>query len=175
MIDPDYVQSMAAYNGWQNKNLYDAADSLSDADRRADRGAFFGSIHATLSHLLWGDLRWMSRFADIEPPIQPNIPASVNECADWEELKARRLAADQAIIGWAAELSPEDLAGDLTWYSGAAGRDETRPLAMLITHFFNHQTHHRGQVHAMLTAAGAKPDDTDLFLMPAEKWSLASD
>ena len=170
MITPDYVQSMAAYNSWQNENLYAAADDLSEAERRADKGAFFGSIHATLSHLLWGDLRWMSRFADVAPPNQPNIPASVDECDDWRELKTRRITADKAIIDWAAGLSSEDLAGDLTWYSGAAGRDETRPLAMLITHFFNHQTHHRGQVHCLLTASGAKTDDTDLFLMPAENW-----
>ena len=170
MITPDYVKSMAAYNHWQNENLYKAADSLADGDRRANKGAFFGSIHATLCHLLWGDLRWMSRFADVALPNQPNIPTSVNECDGWSELKSRRLNADKAIIGWAADLSPVDLAGDLTWYSGAAGRDETRPLAMLITHFFNHQTHHRGQVHCLLTASGAKPDDTDLFLMPAENW-----
>ena len=170
MIGPAYVQSMAAYNAWQNENLYGAADGLSDADRRADRGAFFGSIHATLSHLLWGDLRWMSRFADVAPPKQPNIPASVDECDDWNELKTRRIAADKDIIGWATDLTREDLAGTLTWYSGAAGRDETRPLAMLITHFLNHQTHHRGQIHCMLTAAGARPGDTDLFLMPEENW-----
>jgi uncharacterized damage-inducible protein DinB len=161
---------MAAYNAWQNENLYCAADTLGDADRRADKGAFFGSIHATLSHLLWGDLRWMNRFADVPAPNQPNIPASVDECDDWEEMKSRRIAADQAIVDWAAGLTDNDLAGDLTWYSGAAGRDETRPLAMLITHFFNHQTHHRGQIHCLLTSLGAKPNDTDLFLMPAEKW-----
>ena len=85
-------------------------------------------------------------------------------------MKTRRIAADKDIIGWATDLTQEDLAGTLTWYSGAAGRDETRPLAMLITHFLNHQTHHRGQVHCLLTAAGARPDDTDLFLMPEERW-----
>jgi uncharacterized damage-inducible protein DinB len=170
MITPAYVQSVAAYNRWQNVNLYGAADTLSDEDRRADKGAFFGSLHATLSHLLWGDLRWMSRFAGLAPPNQPNIPASVDECDDWDELKSRRITADTDIVDWAAGLSAQDLAGNLTWYSGAAGRDETKPLAMLIAHFFNHQTHHRGQVHCLLTAAGAKPGDTDLFLMPEENW-----
>jgi uncharacterized damage-inducible protein DinB len=170
MIKPEFVRSMAAYNGWQNDNLYSAADTLSDSDRRADRGAFFGSIHATFNHLLWGDLRWMSRFADVAPPEQGSIPASVNECEDWDTLKSRRADANQAIIHWADGLSDDDLAGDLTWYSGAAGRDETRPLALLITHFFNHQTHHRGQIHAMLTAAGARPGDTDLFIMPEDLW-----
>lgn len=170
MIGPDFVKTMAAYNRWQNENLFTAADTLSESDRRANRGAFFGSIHATLNHLLWGDGRWMSRFADTPPPNQPNIPASVNECDDWAELKSRRREMDGMIVTWAAGLSAEDLAGTLTWYSGAAGRDETKDLAMLVGHFFNHQTHHRGQVHAMLTAAGATPADTDLFIMPDDLW-----
>ena len=170
MIGPEFVRTMAAYNQWQNENLYGAADTLSDADRRADRGAFFGSIHATLNHLLWGDGRWMSRFASTPSPNQPNIPTSVDECEDWEELKARRIDMDQKIVAWSAGLSDNDLAGTLTWYSGAAGRDETKKLAMLVAHFLNHQTHHRGQVHAMLTAAGATPGDTDLFIMPDNLW-----
>ena len=63
MIDVHYVRCMARYNRWQNENLYGAADTLSDAERRGDRGAFFGSIHATLNHLLWADRIWMSRLA----------------------------------------------------------------------------------------------------------------
>ena len=73
---------------------------------------------------------------------------------------------DKAITAWADQVSADWLASDLSWYSGAAGRDMVSPVWFCVTHFFNHQTHHRGQVHAMLTAAGAKPDDTDLFLMP---------
>lgn len=76
MIEINHVKTMAAYNCWQNENIYRAADSVPDGERRADKGAFFGSIHATLSHLLWGDLRWMSRFADVAPPVQTSIPAS---------------------------------------------------------------------------------------------------
>ncbi|MBT5050632.1 MAG: damage-inducible protein DinB, partial [Rhodospirillaceae bacterium] len=81
-----------------------------------------------------------------------------------------RIDMDQKIVAWSAGLSDNDLAGTLTWYSGAAGRDETKKLAMLVAHFLNHQTHHRGQVHAMLTAAGATPGDTDLFIMPDNLW-----
>ena len=170
MIDPDHVRTMAAYNQWQNENLYTAADALSDEERKSNKGAFFGSIHATLSHLLWGDLRWMNRFAGVAPPNQTNIPTSVNECEDWKELKVRRAKADTDIIGWAANLTFEKLEGTLTWYSGSAGKDETKSLALLIAHFFNHQTHHRGQVHCLLTTAGAMPGATDLFLMPDEFW-----
>jgi len=171
MIGPEHVQTMAAYNCWQNNSLYHAADGLSEADRQADRGAFFGSIEATLNHLLWADRVWMSRFAGLPRPVALNIPASVNECANWETLKQQRAAFDDEIVLWAAGLSSDDLAADLSWHSGAAGRDITKPLWLLVTHFFNHQTHHRGQVHCMLTALGATPEDTDLFLMPAEYWS----
>ena len=68
MIDPAYVQRMARYNRWQNANLYGVADTLPDEERRRERGAFFGSIHKTLSHLLWGDQVWMSRFTDVQRP-----------------------------------------------------------------------------------------------------------
>ena len=72
---------------------------------------------------------------------------------------------DARITDWSGRLSPEWLAGDLTWISGAAGREVTRPIALLVTHFFNHQIHHRGQAHALLTAAGEDTGDTDLFLV----------
>lgn len=164
MIDAEFVRVMARYNEWQNRNLYDAADGLSDVDRRRDRGAFFGSIHATLCHLLWGDGMWMHRFAGLPKPDGP-ISGSVDMVGDWSELRAARADMDAAILSWAKTLSSDWLVGDLTWYSGAAGRDLSRPKATLVTHFFNHQTHHRGQVHAMLTAAGARPGDTDLMLL----------
>lgn len=167
MITPEWCQMMARYNAWQNRSLLGAADGLSEDDRRADRGAFWGSIHATLSHILWGDLIWMSRFADWEEP--PNgITGSTDAFPDWDAYKAKRSDTDQQLEEWAARLKPDDLKGDLTWYSGAAGREISKPRDLLITHMFNHQTHHRGQVHAMLTAAGARPDDTDIPFMPDE-------
>ena len=167
MISPAHVAVMADYNKWQNDSLYGAADGLDEAARRRDRGAFFGSIHATLSHLLWGDRIWMSRFAGTPKPAQPNIPASIDEGGDWPALLAARRAMDEVIVDWARRVDEGALAGDLGWYSGAVGAEVTKPLAILVSHFFNHQTHHRGQVHAMLTAAGARPGDTDLFIMPS--------
>ncbi|MGN6462290.1 MAG: DinB family protein [Pseudolabrys sp.] len=165
MIDAAYVQRMSRYNRWQNENLYGVADRLSDNERRLDRGAFFGSIHQTLNHLLWGDRQWMSRFADWPKPAV-GIRESVALYPDWSDLKRARGAADAAIIAWADEFDPEWTKGDLTWFSGGLNREVTRPRWQLVTHFFNHQTHHRGQVHAMLTQAGGKPHDTDLFVMP---------
>jgi uncharacterized damage-inducible protein DinB len=166
MIDKSFVTTMARYNAWQNQSLYDAADTLTDAARRQDRGAFFGSIHATFCHLLWGDRMWLSRFAGTPKPSVPGSE-SARMIEPWGELAAERRATDALIGDWAAELSPDWLTGDLTWVSGISRRELTRPKALLVMHFFNHQTHHRGQAHAMLTAAGAKPDDTDLMLLDA--------
>jgi uncharacterized damage-inducible protein DinB len=167
MIDPAYVQRMARYNRWQNANLYGVADTLSDEERRRERGAFFGSIHKTLSHLLWADQIWMSRFAGTPRP-QGGIPESVSLFPDWDGLKRERAAFDETIVGWAEKLERSWLEGDLTWYSGGMKRDMTKPKWQLVMHFLNHETHHRGQVHCMLTQAGAKPYTTDLMAMPEQ-------
>lgn len=165
MITPAFAATMARYNRWQNDSLLAAADTLTDEARRADRGAFFGSIHETFSHLLWGDRIWMHRFAGTPKP-GGGIAESTSMVSDWETLGAERRRFDDVITGWADGLDDAWFATDLTWWSGAAGREVTRPRPALVMHFFNHQTHHRGQIHAMLTAAGAKPTDTDLFLLP---------
>jgi uncharacterized damage-inducible protein DinB len=171
MITPGWVRMMAAYNAEMNRRLYGAADRLEEAARRQERGAFFGSIHATLSHLLWGDTAWMARFDGWEMP-QGGIQASPRLHDDWTKLKADRAEVDARIEAWAARVDPAWLASDLTWFSGAMGREVTRPAAALVTHFFNHQTHHRGQVHAMLTAAGEATGATDLpFVLPAEAYA----
>jgi uncharacterized damage-inducible protein DinB len=165
MIDRAYVQRMARYNRWQNENLYGVANLLSDDERRRERGAWFGSIHKTFSHILWGDRSWMGRFTDLPRPTV-GIPESVDLYPDWENLKSERTAFDQKILDWAAAVDDSWLAADQTYYSDATKRDWTRPRWVLVTHMFNHQTHHRGQVHSMLTQAGGRPSDTDLPFMP---------
>jgi uncharacterized damage-inducible protein DinB len=165
MIELGYVRRMARYNRWQNENLYGVADTLSDEERRRERGAFFGSIHRTLSHLLWADRIWMSRFTDVARP-EGGIPESGSMYPDWDGLKRERAGFDARIVAWAEALDPAWLAGDLTWYSGSAKRGLTNAKWLLVTHMFNHQTHHRGQVHCMLTQAGGKPDVTDLPRLP---------
>ncbi|MGE0565428.1 MAG: DinB family protein [Pseudolabrys sp.] len=165
MIDAAYVQRMARYNRWQNENLYGAAGALSDEERRRDRGAFFGSIHGTLSHLLWGDRIWMHRFAGWPKP-DGGIKESPSLVPGWDDLKRARSDSDSRLIAWADGIDPDWLAGKMTYFSGAIGKEVTKPMWLLVTHLFNHQTHHRGQVHAMLTQAGAKPHDTDLPFMP---------
>lgn len=164
MIDPGYVHTLAAYNKGQNASLFAAASGLTDAQRHEDRGAFFKSIHATLNHLLWADAMWMSRLADGPRPDTP-FPG-LDHVADWERMTQERAEMDDRVVAWAAGLAASDLSGDLVWRSGLMGGEVRRPRWLAVTHMFNHQTHHRGQVHALLTAFGARPLDTDLILMP---------
>lgn len=161
MITPEYLRTMAAYNAEMNRRIYDAAARLSDEERRKDRGAFWKSIHGTLNHILWGDTIWMIRFDNWE-----KFPAGLKESdglyRDFSALRDARVKADQRISAWAERVDPEWLKGELVWFSGAMGKEMRKGHGLLMTHFFNHQTHHRGQVHAMLTAAGEKTGDTDL-------------
>jgi uncharacterized damage-inducible protein DinB len=167
MIIPEYCRMMARYNAWQNQSIYQAAAGLTEAEREEHRGAFFGSIRATLSHLMWGDLMWMARFDGGEGP-GGSIAASPG-MYDWATLWAERPKLDARIAGWAWMVTGEELAGEISWHSFAHGsRDRETRLALCVVHMFNHQTHHRGQVHAMLTAAGARPGDTDLPFMPED-------
>ncbi len=164
MIAPAFVQTMARYNAWQNKSLIAAADRLDDAARRRDGGAFFKSIHGTFNHILWADETWLSRLIGTEKPAVGGRDSAVY-IDDWAAFRLRRFARDQTILDWAATVQADWLNGTLTWYSGAAGRELGKPRALAIAHLFNHQTHHRGQIHALLTASKATPDDTDLFLV----------
>jgi uncharacterized damage-inducible protein DinB len=164
MITPPYVRTMAAYNAEMNRRLYEAAERLSDTERRAPKGAFWGSIHGTLVHVLWSDAQWMSRFDNWPRPATP-IKESDHFIEDWTALRAARGKADADIARWAEKVDDAWLDDDLVWFSGAAGREVHAPKRLLVAHFFNHQTHHRGQAHALLTAAGQHTGDTDLFLV----------
>jgi uncharacterized damage-inducible protein DinB len=164
-VTPAFVRAMAAYNAAMNARLYDASARLPDAARREARGAFWGSIHGTLSHVLWADELWMSRFDGWEAPKVTQKDSTAMH-ADFAVLRSARDTADARLTAWASRVDDAWLAANQTWYSGAAGRELSMPRSFLMMHFFNHQTHHRGQAHAMITAAGEKTGDTDLFLLP---------
>ena len=166
MITPEHVRTMARYNRWQNRSLYGAAETLTDAQRKEQRGAFFGSIHGTLSHLLYGDQAWIWRLSGTHKPKASSIAEFVGAYPDWGELKRERQAFDEVIVGWADRIDSKWLEGELKWFSGSQKREFTQPRWLLVTHMFNHETHHRGQVHCLLTQFGAKPADTDLPFMP---------
>lgn len=155
---------MAAYNAEMNRRIYAAASRLDDDARRLDRGGFWGSIHGTLAHLVWADRQWMRRFDGWEKNTI-GLVASAADPRPFAALHSERVAMDARIEQWAGRIEPSWLGTDLTWFSGAAECELTRPVRLLVTHFFNHQTHHRGQVHAMLTAAGEATGDTDLMLV----------
>jgi uncharacterized damage-inducible protein DinB len=164
MIGPAFVATMAAYNAEMNRRLYAAAERLSDDERRRPRGAFWGTIHGTLCHILWGDRMWMSRFDGWEKPAAA-IKDSAALFADFGEMHRARVEADEKISAWASRVSGPWLAEDQVWFSAAVGREMRARRGLLVTHFFNHQTHHRGQAHALITAAGEQTGDTDLFLV----------
>lgn len=165
MPNRDYAINMARYNLWQNESLTEAAGALTPEERRKDRGAFFGSIEQTFSHLLWADRTWFGRFADCPLP-GTGIPESTGLIGDWQVYLAERRQLDADILAWAKQVPAAWFDGDLSWFSGAVGRQITLPKTVVILQLFNHQTHHRGQIHAMLTAAGARPQATDIPFMP---------
>lgn len=105
MITPAYVQTMAAYNAKMNRRIYAAAARLSDTELRADRGAFFGSIHGTLNHLLWADRMWMARFAGWDQPAV-NLARSPGLIDAFEALHPARVEADAALLAWAERVEP---------------------------------------------------------------------
>jgi uncharacterized damage-inducible protein DinB len=171
MITAEYCRTMARYNAWQNRWIFAAADALAAEARDADRGLFWGSIRGTLSHLMWGDLAWMSRLdGGVGPAGQLHEAATAYDLA---ALMDGRPALDTRIRAWADGVAPADLDGALSWHSVAAGRTLSKPYSICVMHLFSHQIHHRGQVHAALTALGVRTEDTDLPFLPEDlpDWS----
>src|SRR5436305_1834420 len=159
MFTGTYAALMAEYNRWMNEKLYAACATLPDGERKRDRGAFFKSIHATLNHLVAVDRAWMARFTGRAYTV--SFPG-VGLYAEFEPLRAARAALDDELLAWARALTAEELAEPMTWTSKMYGFTQTHPRWVQIAQLFNHQTHHRGQVHAMLTAAGVAVGVTDL-------------
>jgi len=139
----------AGYNSWCNERLYQAASGLNDADYRADRGAFFKSLHGTLNHLLVGDRIWMRRFTG-----KGELPASLDAILfeDFAALRAARRGEDARISRYIESLSDADFARKIRYRTLSNPADIEQVLAPALDHFFNHQTHHRGQAHALLTS-----------------------
>ena len=165
MISAEYCRLFARYNSWQNASLITAADGLNDAARWLDRGAFFQSIAATLNHLLWADALMLERIKGNERP-QDTIAHSLTSPSDWQTFKEARKARDLVIGHWAAGLTDRELLGAVGWYPPDGSARIEMPKAVCVVQLFNHQTHHRGQIHAMLTAAGERPEPTDFPAMP---------
>jgi uncharacterized damage-inducible protein DinB len=170
----DQYRALARYNQLMNRKLYQAAGKLGDDERKRDRGAFFGSIHATLNHLLLADRVWMLRFTgdaaryasrgEDGEPIQ--VRALAQELyADFARLAEERERTDADIVTWAHTLTAEWLEQPLAYQSLAGAPQSPHVAWWAIGHFFNHQTHHRGQVTTLLTQAGVDTGSTDLIAM----------
>ena len=157
----------AGYNAWCNERLYAAASRLSDADYRADRGAFFKSVHGTLNHLLVGDRIWMHRFTG-EGELPKSLDAILYD--DFAALRAARRAEDAAISRYVECLSDADFAGSIRYRTFVNPATIEQQLAPALDHFFNHQTHHRGQAHALLSAVigNAATPSFDLIIYQRE-------
>ena len=154
-------QMLAAYNAWVNERLYDAAARVPDAEYRRDRGAFCGSLHGTLNHLLLGDRIWMHRFTG-EGDEPKELDAILHE--DFAELRANRRAEDARITKYIEGLSEATLAGTIRYRSTRSPAEIEQLLAPLLLHFFNHQTHHRGQAHCLLTEMAGEAPSFDLLV-----------
>ncbi|WP_342595082.1 DinB family protein [Salinicola lusitanus] len=169
----DHFGLLASYNQWMNSKVYEAASLLSANDLAMDRGAFFGSILGTLNHILVADTIWLKRFAEhpacltsLREVVDLAHPTGLDQILfdDIERLSERRVWLDQKIIGWIAGLSDDDLDIVLT-YRNSQGMTFHKRYSSLVLHFFNHQTHHRGQASTLLSQAGKDVGVTDLLAL----------
>lgn len=155
-----HFRMFAAYNRWANRQIYAAAGRLDDDDYRLDLGAAFGSVHRTLNHILVGDRIWMKRFTG-----EGDAPRALDTIVadDFALLAAARESEDQRIVDWIDDLPDAALSGRFTYTTVTDLRTVSQRLAPALAHFFNHQTHHRGQVHALLTRLGQDSTALDLI------------
>jgi uncharacterized damage-inducible protein DinB len=160
MTTPAYFQTLARYNQWANRRLYTACAELADADYRAPRRAFFGSIHGTLNHLLVTDRIWMGRIEGLASGIN-----ALNQILfeDFGELRAAREAEDERIVAFADQLTADMLDKALV-YKNTTGKPFETPMVWVLAHLFNHQTHHRGQAHGLLSQTEVAPPPLDLMM-----------
>jgi uncharacterized damage-inducible protein DinB len=171
-VTPLGARTMAQYNRWMNERLYEFCERLSDIERKRDVGAFFKSIHGTLNHLLLGDKIWLGRFLG-EPFRVTSLAQELH--SDFIELRAERSTTDARIVDWAGSLTPASLAGELSYTSVINPKLHRYPLWFAVSHFFNHQTHHRGQLTALLSQSGVDPGITDLIYLPEFQSGTASE
>ncbi len=164
MYKGSYYQLMAEYNYWMNQKIYSVCAEIPDEKRKQDIGAFFKSIHGTLNHLLYGDKAWMGRFT--------NNPFSVKIIgqelySDFDDLRRERENTDLQILEWVKNLDSNWLNQPNEYVSNVDHQQYILPTWVLVTHMFNHQTHHRGQVTTLIKQLGYEPGVTDIPWLPA--------
>lgn len=156
----DHYRMFAAYNAWANRTLYDEVGKLGEDAYRRNLGAFFGSLHGTLNHLLAADRIWMKRFIGAG-----DAPASLDTILheDFAGLWAARQAEDARLAAFVDSLTEEKIKAEFSYSPISNPTVVTHPLGPALTHVFNHQTHHRGQCHGMLTTLGGPSITLDLI------------
>lgn len=160
-----HFRMFAAYNGWANRLLYQAAGRLSDEQFRADRGAFFKSVHGTLSHLLVTDRIWLGRFGG---QGVANSGLDTMPYDRFPDLRQAREAEDERMTAYIAELSAADLDRTISYTRVSSPEAIVQPLGPALAHMFNHQTHHRGQAHCLLTGLVGEAPPLDLLFFQRE-------
>ena len=165
-----YFLTLAHYNVWANERLYEACAQLPEAEYMQPRPAFFGSIHGTLNHLLVADRVWLARI-ERKPPLKVTTDQILY--GDFVALRVARRAEDEHLVNVIADLSARSLDQPLA-YANMAGERQQTPLRLVLGHLFNHQTHHRGQVHYLLSQTSVKPPPLDLIYYVREA-ATASD
>jgi len=163
----DHYRAMARYNRWMNDRLYEVCAGIPDEVRKEDRGAFFRSVHGTLNHLLLADRVWLGRFTG--RPFAAARSLDQELYSDFDELRRERAKTDDEIEAWVGSLTEEALAEPLRFVSMSDPQEYAIPLWFTTAHFFNHQTHHRGQLTTLLFQVGADSGVTDLLRLPAEQ------
>jgi uncharacterized damage-inducible protein DinB len=152
------LPTAARYNAWANKRLYAVAGKLSDADRKLDRRGFFKSIHNTMNHILLADLIYRERL-EKKPTTFTRLDEVLHD--DWDKLQAAHVAQDDWYVAWCDKLDPKALDGTLSFDTVETGEHFSLPLRRCLTNLFQHQIHHRGQTHHMLSHAGVYPPPLD--------------
>ena len=163
MLALDIFRTMAQYNRWMNERLYAVCAEIPDVERKRDRDAFFASIHGTFNHLLLGDRLWLGRFT-----ARPFSVDSLDQelYADFDELREERAQTDGDILAFSETLDEDALARDFAFTTIVDPGEHRFPFRHVLLHFFNHQTHHRGQVTTLIKQAGYEPGVTDLMWLP---------
>lgn len=165
-------ETYAMYNSRMNSQFYELARELSDKDFNADLGAFFGSVNGTLNHIAVADIIWLKRFAEHPRKYQSlewirtmNHPEGLNTILhdSIDRLCVLREKLDLAIIDFTHELNEGDLDISLS-YRNTKGLPFVKNMGLLVLHFFNHQTHHRGQVSTLFCQLGKNIGTTDLLM-----------
>ncbi len=169
----NYFRTMARYNRWMNERVYACCADLSHEERKKDRGAFFKSIHGTLNHILLGDLIWFGRFKG--EPFTGFSSLDYELHADFCALRDARVRMDAEILEFVDALDESRVAGELHYTTVVNPAPRVSPFWFALMHFFNHQTHHRGQVTTLLSQAGIDPGVTDLMWLPDVPFGLKPD